>query len=422
MALILITHDLGVAFSFCDRVNVLYAGSSLEVGEAAAVAHAPLHPYTLALLLAEPHIDGRCENLNAIPGAVPPAGEIGDRCAFAPRCGFVEPQCSQARPPLVRVAEGRQSACRRVGEIAAELEALRHRPPQLQSEEAGIGGAAEVLRIEGLSKDFTQRRLLRVGKVRALDGVSLRVRRGETAGILGESGSGKSTLGRCVVGLETADEGRMVLDGLRIERFASLSPQDCRRVRSQVQIVFQDPYSTLNPALTVGSTLREILSLYGSRGSCEAALAELLEQVGLSTRHAARKPAALSGGERQRVAIARALAVRPKLIVLDEAVSALDVSVQAQILELLRRLQRELSLSYLFITHDLAVMRQIAHHVYVMKSGRIVEEGAVADVIGRPCEPYTRLLRQSVLQSKMPADPAGGVIGAATAAGSASDV
>jgi peptide/nickel transport system ATP-binding protein len=224
--------------------------------------------------------------------------------------------------------------------------------------------------------------------------VSLEVAAGEAVGLVGESGSGKTTLARCVVGLQQADGGRIEIDGADASRWAGLDTPTERRLRRTIQMVFQDPYASLNPARTVGAALREAVGI--AEPPTDARVTELLGLVGLPTSYAQRKPAALSGGERQRVVIARALAVKPKLLLCDEPVSALDVSVQAQLLNLLNELRGELGLSYLFITHDLAVVRQVADRLYVIHRGAIVESGTVDDVLDRPRHEYTQELVRAV--------------------------
>jgi ABC-type glutathione transport system ATPase component len=237
-------------------------------------------------------------------------------------------------------------------------------------------------------------------RVSALKGVTLEIGEDEAVGLVGESGSGKTTLGRCLVGLERPTDGTVLVNGVDTSRQAGLSSGERRRLRRTVQMVFQDPYSTLNPVRTVGATLGEAISAADEHvGDVRAAVAELLERVGLPARYAERKPVALSGGERQRVAIARALAVRPRLIVCDEPVSALDVSVQAQILNLLTDVRRELKVSYLFITHDLAVVRQVAERIYVLRQGVVVEQGTTGDVLDNPQHWYTRMLVDSIPSS-----------------------
>jgi peptide/nickel transport system ATP-binding protein len=237
--------------------------------------------------------------------------------------------------------------------------------------------------------------------VSALEGVSIEVGEGESVGLVGESGSGKTTLARILVGLETATRGEILIDGIDASDWAKLSARDRRRLRGAVQIVFQDPYSSLNPMRSVGSTLSEAITIHrpGAK-DLSAQVKELLQSVGLPAAYAQRKPVALSGGERQRVAIARALAVKPRILVCDEPVSALDMSVQAQVLNLFAALRRDRGIGYLFIAHDLSIVRQIVEHVYVMFRGRIVESGPVEHVLNQPRDPYTIKLLQSVPRSE----------------------
>jgi peptide/nickel transport system ATP-binding protein len=393
MGLILITHDLRVAFTTCDRIHVMYAGSLLEVGDAASLEREPLHPYTLGLLLSEPAPDHKLAELSPIPGSVPAPDDVADRCAFAPRCRWARDECSAGRPSLVEVAPGRVSACVRIAEIRQEMAALRERVLSPAAEAVGVPEQPVAI-VEEVAKRFE---LGRHRHVDALKGVSLTIGPRECVGLVGESGSGKTTLGRCMVGLETPSSGRIVIDGIDASDFVRVSKADRGRLRRTVQMIFQDPYSTLNPRHSVGRTLAEALERAGDvRGDIRAEVARLLGAVGLPEGYARRKPAALSGGERQRVAIARALAVRPKLLICDEPVSALDVSVQAQILNLFRTLQQELGLSSLFITHDLAVVRQVADRIYVMLEGEIVESGSADEILSSPTHWYTRRLMDSV--------------------------
>ena len=385
MGLILITHDLRVAFDRCDRVYVLYAGSLLEVAPARELEREPLHPYTLGLLLSEPPADRRVPELVAIPGSVPAHDLVTDRCAFSTRCAWVAEPCVAAAPPLLPVAAGRHSACIRLEEIRDQLAATR-RAARIESAVVEQTGILEpIVHVSHLVKRF--------GSTTALGGVSIEVGAGESVGIVGESGSGKTTLARCLVGLETADGGDIEIGGFAAQDFSKLGRTDRRALRRAAQIIFQDPYSSLNPARTIGSTLKEALAVTG-RPVDEVAV--LLDQVGLPAGYARRKPASLSGGERQRVAIARALAVGPRVLICDEPVSALDVSVQAQILNLLARLRQELALSYVFITHDLAVVRQIADRVYVLYRGKVVESGKVDEVLDDPQHDYTKRLVASI--------------------------
>jgi len=394
MGLILITHDLRVAFTTCDRVYVLYAGSLLEVGDAASLEREPLHPYTLGLLLSEPSVEQKLGELSPIPGAVPAPDQVADRCAFAPRCRWVQDVCRASRPDLVEVGPGHLSACVRLPEIRAEMTELRDSVLHRAAEVTPVEGERLAV-VEGLVKRFE---LGRRRHVDALKGVSLKIGPRECVGLVGESGSGKTTLGRCLVGLETPTDGRIEIDNIDASDYTRASKAERARLRRTVQMIFQDPYSTLNPRHTVGRTLSEALQRAGviGRRAIEEMMAELLHLVGLPRAYARRRPASLSGGERQRVAIARALAVQPKLLVCDEPVSALDVSVQAQILNLFRTLQQELGLSYLFITHDLAVVRQVADRIYVLLEGEIVESGPADEILSQPKHPYTRRLMESV--------------------------
>ncbi|MEV4250787.1 ABC transporter ATP-binding protein [Streptosporangium canum] len=362
MSVLLITHDLRVAFALCDRLAVMYAGRIVEHGPARAVSGDPGHPYTAGLLRALPSIERTVDRLAGIPGSVPSASEVRESCAFASRCGQARDECAHSRPPLREVGQDRNAAC------PFPVEPERH-----SAEEAA--GARVIgptlLKVTGLRKEYRQ--------VKAVREVSLEVAEGESVGVVGESGSGKTTVARCVLGLVTPSGGRIDLGtGLR---------------HRLVQCVFQDPYTSLNPARLIGTTLAEA----ARQGAPEGRMTpqELLELVGLPPAYARRKPAGLSGGERQRVAIARALAVRPALLVCDEPVASLDVSVQAHILELLRRVNRELGTSMLFITHDLAVVRQVTDRLVVMLDGQVVETGPTDRVLDTPEHSYTRRLISS---------------------------
>lgn len=396
MSLILITHNLRLAFSTCDRIYVLYAGSLLEVGAARAVEADPFHPYTLGLLLSEPPANKRVPKLIAIRGKVPRASEVADRCAFVDRCDWADAECRAAMPPLAEQAPGRLGACIRRTEIANEMRALRGAVLEAAVAPAAPDSSARpIVRVTNLAKDFAGRR----GRVvQALKGVSIEIAPGESVGLVGESGSGKTTLGRTLVGLETPTSGAIDIAGINAASFAGMSNADRAATRRTIQMVFQDPYSTLNPRHSVRRSLDEAIRTIGhfSAAETDARIAELLREVGLPESYAERRPASLSGGERQRVAIARSLSVNPKILVCDEPVSALDVSVQAQILNLFKRLQLEHGLSYLFITHDLAVVRQVAERIYVLYLGEIVEHGLADDVISRPQHPYTKRLINSI--------------------------
>ncbi|MFJ9683182.1 dipeptide ABC transporter ATP-binding protein [Streptomyces sp. NPDC101194] len=404
MGLVLITHDLRVAFSACDRVYVLYAGSVLEHGRSGELESRPLHPYTAGLLASEPSVSERYEELPAVPGSVPPPGARGGGCPFADRCAHAAEVCRTEPVVLLPPPSGagtgsaldaapgvrRLSACVRIGEIG---EALAAPPARTVAVPRPVPVDAKDAALIARSVDRTFRSS--AGDRAALREVSLTVPRGTVVALVGESGSGKTTLARIAVGLETFDGGTVCVGGIALPAGRRPGAADRRRLAEQVQIVFQDPYSSLNPLRTVGATLREALTAAAGRRGRDTSGAEvrtLLEQVGLPEAYASRRPAALSGGERQRVALARALAARPRLLICDEAVAALDVSVQAQLLNLLASLQRSEGFAVLFITHDLGVVRQMADRVAVMRQGRIVEQGATADVLDAPERPWTRRL------------------------------
>ncbi|MBB2910711.1 peptide/nickel transport system ATP-binding protein [Streptosporangium becharense] len=358
MGVLLITHDLRVAFELCDRVAVMYAGRIIEQGPAAEMGKEPAHPYTAGLLAAVPTVERRLPRLTGIRGSVPAAAEVSDVCAFAARCDQATPECAHTRPPLRELRPDRLTAC--LHEVRPRI--LPEEGPRDRREI----GAEEVLRVTELRKAY--------GSYVALGGVSLHVNRGESVGVVGGSGSGKTTLARCVLGLVRPDAGT-------IELADPLQPR-----HRLVQCVFQDPSTSLNPALTVGATLAEAAAQGPAKGGLT--VAELLELVGLPATYASRRPAGLSGGERQRVAIARALSVQPALLICDEPVASLDVSVQAHVLELLR----EVGTSMVFITHDLAVVRQMADRLVVLSRGEVVESGDTAQVLDAPAHDYTRRL------------------------------
>ena len=396
MSLIMITHDLRVAFGMCDRILVLYAGAMAEIGTSAELDDEPLHPYTHGLLLSEPPADHRVPELFAIPGSVPEPDEVANCCTFATRCRWAKEVCREGAPPLVEVQTGRFSACTRLPEIRAEMAALHARATQ-RVDEVPQPSDSTFISVRDVQKIFGSGNR----EVAALDGVSLEVGADESVGLVGESGSGKTTLSRILLGLETATSGQVVIDGIDASDWTKLSTSDRRRLRGAVQIVFQDPYSSLNPMRTVGGTLSEAITVHNPGAkNVSGQVADLLSSVGLPAAYASRKPVALSGGERQRVAIARALAVNPRILICDEPVSALDMSVQAQVLNLFNTLRGERNLGYLFITHDLSIVRQITERVYVMYRGKIVEQGPTDATLDNPRDAYTIKLLESVPRSE----------------------
>lgn len=374
LATILISHDLGLVRGFADDVLVLYAGRVVEAGPAAAVLGSPVHPYTAALSTADPPIDVRLARLGGLAGSVPKPGDPHTGCIFFARCALRRDECLDAEPPLASRENGVSAACF-VSTRPLPLAPLEAVTPTTAPQRSAL------LRVEGVTRSF--------GQHLALAPASITVAVGESVGIAGESGSGKTTLARCIAGLESPDAGTVAFDGLE------LSARN--RTPGQIQVVFQDPYSALNPSLSIGGVLAEAArqSPPGRRRSVD----ELLAMVGLPIEYARRRPRDLSGGERQRVVIARALAPDPRLLICDESVSALDVSVQAQVLELLRSLQHRLGLSLIFISHDLAVLRQISDRLYVMRRGEIIEAGTTDAVIGAPTHAYTQQLVAAATES-----------------------
>jgi peptide/nickel transport system ATP-binding protein len=414
LSMLLVSHNLAIVDRLCDRVSVLYAGRVTETGAAGAVFDRPRHPYTKGLLAALPRSDlAHAGRLSPIAGRLPDLVALDPGCNFRPRCSFATPGCEQ---PQTLLGHDHQARCHRAGEIAAlpwltgASGAITQReiaqrgsdtqPPDAAMEHvAGHGRAGEALvQATGLSRRFVTGGLLdrllgrAGGGVLAVDDVSLAVRPGEIVGLVGESGCGKSTVGRLLLRLVAADSGRLRFDGADIERRPRLA------FRRRAQIVFQNPDTSLNPRQTVGTILRRPLRRFGSaHGDAETReIGRLLELVRLPPSFADRYPHQLSGGEKQRVGIARALATRPDFLVCDETVSALDVSVQAVVLNLLCDLRDELGVAYLFISHDIGVIAHIADRVVVMYRGSVVEEGRVGDVLRPPYHPYTELLLCSV--------------------------
>ncbi|PWG65499.1 dipeptide ABC transporter ATP-binding protein [Spiribacter halobius] len=397
VALLFISHDLGVVRTVCDRVGVMYAGELVEVGSAQALFQQPAHPYTASLIDCIPDFRHRWEDarLAAIPGLPPGLGEQPRGCAFAPRCPVARSVCEERPIPLAAVADGRMSRCLFPEQTAPP--GGNRRPATITPRAPG----AETLAVEGLAVDY--------GRVRILDGVSLQVREGETLALVGESGSGKTTLARAVTGLTPPSNGAVRLHGRRLP---ARSGQRDQAARQRLQMVFQSPDGTLNPSHRVGATLRRALRVLGGVRGAEAGrrLQALLDAVALEPDTLRRRPEQLSGGQRQRVAIARAFTGTPALVILDEPTSALDVSVQAAILDLLIDLQQRDGTAYLFISHDLAVVRYLADRVAVLYLGQVVEEGAVAEVFQGRCHPYTEALLAAVPGSPhgAGAPPAGG--------------
>ena len=393
VSVIIITHNLGIVARYADRVNVMYAARIVESGTAERVFSRPLHPYARGLLTAVPRLDrGRSAKLATIDGAPPNLLAPPSGCRFRPRCRFAIDKCLEV-PPLAPAESGHLVACHRVAEIEAIDPTAARGDSSAKVAHEDRDDKAAILSIKNARKFFPVRAgfLQRSRLVRAVNDVSLDIKRGETLGLVGESGCGKSTLGRLVLRLDEPTGGAICFEGIDL---AGLNRGDMIAVRKKMQVIFQDPYSSLNPRMTVGQIVAEPMRVHGilPKPQIEPRVAELLQLVGLFPYMALRYPHELSGGQRQRVGIARALAVNPDVIVCDEAVSALDVSIQGQVINLLEDLQQKLGLTYLFIAHDLAVVRHISSKVAVMYLGRIVEYAAADELFANPKHPYTKAL------------------------------
>jgi peptide/nickel transport system ATP-binding protein len=408
-AMILISHDLGLIAEMTDRVAVMYAGRFVETGDVHDIFAQAKHPYTVGLMNSLPRLDVEVTRLTPIWGQPPDIANRPQGCAFHPRCPLHQERapCVEVVPQLLTVARRHHaSACHFYPEVITG--------DQLTFEATGEGHSLAGVGLLDESPGFQQswdgpraRDILRVtdlhmhfpgpkssGPVRAVDGVSFTIRAGETVGLVGESGCGKTTVGRTIIRLLEPTSGSIEFDGVDITH---LPRQQLRKIRRGMQIVFQDPFASLNPRKSVHEIIAEPLRIHGlyNDGGSER-VAELLELVRLPGDAGRRRPNEFSGGQRQRIAIARALALRPRLLILDEPVSAVDVSIQAQIINLLDELQQQLGLAYLFIAHDLAVVRHISDRVAVMYLGRVLETGETGDIFERPTHPYTQALLSAV--------------------------
>ena len=405
LALVFVTHDLGIVAKLCDRVAVMYAGRIVELGRTRDIFNRPRHPYAVGLLDCLPTLRRGREPLTAIEGQPPDLAHVPEGCSFAPRCPMAEPRCSETRPPLEPLDAEHLVACIRAGETAT----LGRRAAAVSLVAPAVvepqNNADVVLEARQLTKHFPLARGTifgrRFGTVKAVDGVDFVLRRGETLGLVGESGCGKTTTARLVLSLERPTSGGVFFRGRDIH---SLGRHERGGYRRAVQAVFQDPFSSLNPRLTIRTTVSEPLAQTEpdlSRAEVTERVAASLTRVGLRPRVADDYPHELSGGQRQRVAIARALTTNPECILLDEAVSALDVSIRAQVMNLLREIQDRSGVSYLFIAHDLAVVKYVSTRIGVMYLGKLVETAPADELYANPLHPYTQVL----LSNALPAHP-----------------
>ncbi|OBH64355.1 peptide ABC transporter ATP-binding protein [Mycobacterium colombiense] len=396
---LIITHDLGVVAEFADRALVMYAGRVVESASVHSLYRHRRMPYTVGLLGSVPRLDAaQGTRLVPIPGAPPSLAGLDPGCPFAPRCPLAIDECRLAEPELLSVGTDHRAACIRTDQVdgrsAADIYGVSTDARPAESADTSV-----VVRVRDLTKTYrlTKGVLRRsAGEVRAVAGVSFELRQGRTLGIVGESGSGKSTTLHEILELTGPQSGSIEVLGTDV---TALSAASRRALRRDIQVVFQDPVASLDPRLPVFELLAEPLRANGfDKSRTNSRVAELLEIVGLRRADAVRYPAEFSGGQKQRIGIARALALQPKILALDEPVSALDVSIQAGIINLLLDLQERFGLSYLFVSHDLSVVKHLAHHVVVMYAGAIVEQGDSRQVFADPQHEYTRRLLNAVPQ------------------------
>ncbi|SDS23002.1 ABC transporter ATP-binding protein [Corynebacterium timonense] len=404
-ACIMITHDMGVVANIADDVLVMYGGRPVELADVHTLFSSPRMPYSIGLLGSTPRVDQpSAEPLTFIEGSPPRLINVQNRCQFAPRCPIAIDACLAGEPPLVALDDNpaHHVACIREKEIVGGTINGRPLYPAPRLPEDALAGIPRnerevTLEVENLTKVFplTKGALVKrkVGEVHAVKNISFDLRAGECMAIVGESGSGKTTTLLEVMNLDPPEGSRIVLCGKDAAKF---SREERQRARRDVQMVFQDPMSSLNPRMTVKEILLEPLEALGYNDDKDERVAELMRTVGLDESHIDRFPGHFSGGQRQRIGLARALATNPKIIVLDEPVSALDVSIQAGVINLLESLKRELGLSYLFVAHDLSVVRHLSDRVAVMYKGDFVEFGEADEIFDNPQHPYTRALLSAI--------------------------
>jgi peptide/nickel transport system ATP-binding protein len=401
MSMLLITHDMGVIAGRADRVVVMYAGRIVESAATADLFSESRHPYTEALLGSIPKLDqDKSQRLGSIPGLPPDLSRPPSGCRFAARCEYATSRCRDEDPTLEAGDSNHLYACFHPRPVQHPIDRLQAVLTITNPEKRTIAdhGVRPLLELTDVQKEFPvgggvlQRRL---GSVKAVSGVSLSVNSGETFGLVGESGCGKTTLGRLMVALETADSGEIWFNETELR---SLPSRDLRRQRRDLQLMFQDPYASLDPRMKVGAILQEplIVQRIGGRNERKSLVKELLDRVGLPMSAVDRYPHEFSGGQRQRIGFARALILNPRLIVADEPVSALDVSIQSQVINLMKDLQNDFGLTYVVISHDLSVVKYLADRIGIMYLGKLVESGPSNTIYARPAHPYTSMLLDAI--------------------------
>ena len=400
MAIIWITHDLGVVAGLVDKVIVMYSGHILEKAPIDRLYKYPSHPYTKGLLESIPTIDNTNQLLVPIKGIPPNIYHKYIGCPFFDRCKYSEPKCQQVEPSLNYIKFEHETACWKWDKIH-EKSNYTFKSEQDTKKQSDLKNDTninyEILKLSNLKKyydlysDFTRKK---IGLVKAVDGVTISINQGEALGIVGESGCGKSTIARMCIGLLKPTSGEIQFDGKNI---SIIKNHELRNIRKDIQIIFQDPYSSLNPTESVGNIIKEGLEIHkiGDKQYQNNRVSDLMQLVGLDPSFAKRYPHEFSGGQRQRIGIARALATEPKLILADEPISALDISIQAQIINLLIDLKNNLKLTFLFIAHDLSMVRYFSDRVAVMYLGRIVEIGSTKKIFEKPLHPYTHALQSA---------------------------
>ena len=391
-SMLLITHDLGVVAEVCDKVAIMYAGEIVEYGTLEHIFDQTKHPYTMGLFNSLPSLDKDTDRLEPIHGLMPDPTDLPKGCPFHPRCPYARPECAQQHPELREFESGHMARCHFAGTELKKTEEQETAAVTVKEAPKAEANQDVLLEAKNLKKYFQTKG----GLLHAVDDISFTIRRGKTLGVVGESGCGKSTLGRALIGLNEATDGQVLFEGKDVTH---LKGRERRKFLTDMQMIFQDPFSSLDPRKTVFEQIAaplKINKICKNKKELEQRVGELMDTVGLARRLTYSYPHELDGGRRQRIGVARALALEPKFIVCDEPVSALDVSIQAQVLNLLQDLQEAKGLTYIFITHDLSVVRHISDDIMVMYVGSMVEKCPSHELFDYPLHPYTKGMLSAV--------------------------